>query len=205
MFEREEITFRGFQESEAARIQEFDEMVGDAIPAGLITALIDCGYFTAPAGMKHHGNFEGGLYWHSKNVAEILQHYTERLDLEWKNGRSPLVVGFLHDVCKIDYYRKTYTQEMTDYSVIEGTPDNPSYYHYTWNDEQVIPGHGDKSLIFIGQYMQLTDEEIACIRWHMGAFDSKENWKYYNEAVKRWPNVLYTHTADMLASKVLER
>lgn len=205
MYEREKIRCRGFQETEAGRIQEFDEMTGGAIPPALVTALIDRGYFTAPAGMKHHGVFEGGLYWHSKNVAEILQHYTERLDLEWENGRSPLVIGFLHDVCKIDYYRKTYTLEMTDYSVIEGPPESPLYYHYTWNDRQVISGHADKSLIFIGQYMNLTDEEVACIRWHMGAFDTKENWKYYNEAVKRWPNVLYTHTADMLASKVLER
>lgn len=205
MFEHEKINRSGFQESEADRIQEFREMAGDAITPGLLAALIDRGYFTAPAGMKHHGTFEGGLYWHSKNVAEILQHYTECLDLEWENGRSPFVVGFLHDVCKMDYYRKIYTREMTVRSIAEGPVENPSYYHYAWNNEQAIPGHGDKSLIFIGQYMQLTDEEVACIRWHMGAFDKKENWKYYNEAVKRWPNVLYTHTADMLASKVWER
>lgn len=205
MFEERGLIRVAFQENEAARIEEFVETVGDAIPAALVTELIDRGYFTAPAGMKHHGNFDGGLYWHSKNVAEILRQYTDRLGLEWMNGRSPVVIGFLHDVCKLDYYRKTYTSEMTEYSIIEGPPESPSYYHYTWNDEQIIPGHGDKSLIFIGQYMNLTDEEVACIRWHMGAYDTKENWKYYNEAVHRWPNVLYTHTADMLAAKVWER
>ncbi len=196
---------RMFQESESARIREFTEIAGDMIPNNLITALIDRGFFTAPAGMKHHGNFEGGLYWHSKNVADLLGDYTKRLDLEWQNGRSPFVIGFLHDVCKMDYYKKTYTREMTDYSIIEGSGTDLKFYNYEWNDEQFIPGHADKSLIFIGQYMNLTDEEVACIRWHMGAFDDRNNWKYYNEAVSRWPNILYTHTADMMAAKVWER
>ena len=50
--------------------------------------------------------------------------------------------------------------------------------------------------------LKLTDEEIACIRWHMGAFDEKENWKHYSYAVSQYPNVLYTHTADMIASQI---
>lgn len=42
-----------------------------------------------------------------------------------------------------------------------------------------------------------------CIRWHMGAFDERENWKYYSAAVKKYPNVLYTHVADMTASQII--
>ena len=41
------------------------------------------------------------------------------------------------------------------------------------------------------------------IRWHMGAFDDRENWKYYSAAVKKYPNVLYTHVADMTASQII--
>ena len=50
--------------------------------------------------------------------------------------------------------------------------------------------------------MELTDEEIACIRWHMGAFDDQKNWDYYGRAIEKYPNVLYTHTADMIASRI---
>jgi len=50
--------------------------------------------------------------------------------------------------------------------------------------------------------MKLTPEEVMCIRWHMGAFDEKHNWKYYTAAVKKYPNVLWTHTADMIASQM---
>ena len=53
-------------------------------------------------------------------------------------------------------------------------------------------------------YFRHTDaEEIMCIRWHMGAFDERENWKYYSAAVKKYPNVLYTHVADMTASQII--
>ena len=48
-----------------------------------------------------------------------------------------------------------------------------------------------------------SSREIACIRWHMGAFDDKELWKSYTLAVKLYPNVLYTHTADMHAAHIM--
>ena len=48
----------------------------------------------------------------------------------------------------------------------------------------------------------LTDEEIMCIRYHMGAFTDKSEWNDYTRAVRNYPNVLWTHQADMLASHV---
>lgn len=41
-----------------------------------------------------------------------------------------------------------------------------------------------------------------CIRYHMGAFCPKEEWNDYTRAVRAYPNVLWTHQADMLASHV---
>lgn len=41
-----------------------------------------------------------------------------------------------------------------------------------------------------------------CIRWHMGAFDEKENWRLYTNAVNNFENVLWVHHADMMASNV---
>lgn len=50
---------------------------------------------------------------------------------------------------------------------------------------------------------EATDEEIACIRWHMGAYETDTKmWNYYGRAIETFPNVLYTHTADMIASKI---
>ena len=44
--------------------------------------------------------------------------------------------------------------------------------------------------------------ELNSIRYHMGAFTDKEEWRDYTCAVHRYPNVLWTHHADMIASHV---
>ena len=66
-----------------------------------------------------------------------------------------------------------------------------------------MTGHGDLSVLLSANIgVILTEEEIACIRWHMGAFDDSKNWNKYNLAIQKYPNVLYTHTADMIASQI---
>lgn len=42
-----------------------------------------------------------------------------------------------------------------------------------------------------------------CILYHMGAFTEKEHWGEFTNAVNRFPNVLWTHHADMIASQVV--
>lgn len=51
-------------------------------------------------------------------------------------------------------------------------------------------------------HIELTEEEKACIMYHMGAFVDSKEWEFYSRAVKKYPNVLYTHTADMIASQI---
>jgi hypothetical protein len=66
-----------------------------------------------------------------------------------------------------------------------------------------MPGHGEKSVMQLQKLVKLTDEEIICIRWHMGAFETDTKmWDYYGKAIEKYPNVLYTHTADMIASRI---
>jgi hypothetical protein len=50
-------------------------------------------------------------------------------------------------------------------------------------------------------WLQLTEEEILCIRYHMGAYE-KDAWDYFDRAIRKYETVLWTHTADMVASKV---
>jgi hypothetical protein len=56
--------------------------------------------------------------------------------------------------------------------------------------------------MYLASHMKLTEEEVLCIRWHMGAFDDKENWNKFTAAVHKYTNVLWTHQADMIASQV---
>lgn len=154
------------------------------------------GFFRAPASTKYHGAYDGGLFDHSFAVANFLAELTTKNNLQWERPESPFIVGMFHDLCKIDSYRhpvygETLSGEkLYDNSIWEHNPDTP------------LKGHGDKSIILLSQFMTLTEEEIMCIRYHMGAFVDKSEWRDYTGAVNKYANVLWTHHADMLASHV---
>lgn len=145
------------------------------------------GFFTAPASTKYHGAYEGGLFDHSLETAKQLVNLTEKLGLKWEKQDSPFIVGMYHDLCKCDNY------------VIDVETGK-----YKYNPDMILDGHGEKSVIMLQKIVHLTDEEIACIRWHMGAYETDTKmWDYYGRAIEKYPNVLYTHTADMIASKIV--
>ena len=166
------------------------------IPVDMLDWLVSKGFFTAPASTKYHGAHEGGLFQHSTAVMKALVGLTESCHLEWQNERSPYIVGMFHDLCKIDQYRNT-SYGLT----LDGQPlHNPCEWEY--NPHTLLKGHGEKSVMLLSQFYTLTEEEILCIRYHMGAFMPKEEWNDYTGAIHAYPNVLWTHQADMLASHV---
>jgi len=149
------------------------------------------GFYDKPASINHHGNEDGDLFNHSYEVAKQLGILTDKLELVWQRKESPLIVGLLHDVCKCD-----------DYDLVN---DDNAFTGESWgyNPNKIYNGHGDKSVMMLSSHLQLTEEEMYCICFHMGAFTDKDLWKFYSQAVNKYPNVLYTHTADMIASQVL--
>lgn len=169
--------------------------IEDAWNKGWITSefiiyLVKGGFFKKPASLKYHLSYKGGLYIHSNNVMNHLIRMTNDLGLVWQNERSPFLVGMFHDICKMDNYVDKFTCDDDD-------------SEYEWNPNQVLKGHGDKSVMILSQFFQLTEEEVLCIRYHMGAYE-QDDWEGFDKAIRKYPNVLYTHTADMYASKVLE-
>jgi len=153
-------------------------------------------FFSDPASSRYHCSYAGGLAEHSLNVERNLVKLTRKMDLVWSVPESPYIIALAHDVCKIGAY-------LPDGSGgYKKNPDRPK-------------GHGDMSVETVKQWIYLTEEEEECIRWHMGAFveddiieDGKEQvhkeWTLYDDAVIRFPNVLWTHTADMMATLIDE-
>ena len=166
------------------------------VTSDMMNYLYENGFFTAPASTKYHGNYKGGLFEHSLAVAQFLVQLTKDNRLTWRNPRSPYIVGMFHDLCKIDQYRHPASDLVVDGMLL---PD-PSKWEY--NPDTLLKGHGDKSVMLLSQFYTLTEEEIMCIRYHMGAFTDKSEWNDYTRAVHQYPNVLWTHQADMLASHV---
>lgn len=175
------IKFNSVEEREAYMRVEIAPVIGELCT----DMLIHKGFCSAPASTHYHGAYAGGLFDHSVAVTQMLCEYTQRLGLSWCKEDSPIRIGMLHDACKCDQYRKD----------IDGS--------FAYDNSAIVKGHGEKSVIYAVRYgCQLTEEEMACILYHMGAYE-KDKWDAYENAIKRYPNVLYTHTADMAASKIL--
>lgn len=179
-------------------------------------------FYTMPASARHHGNQDGGLYKHSFAVFDALCKMTKEMNLRWSRPESPYIVAMGHDVCKIDAYKMVDPgwEVLSDdgYGNIEVKcrycgcvhDDKTKYcpkcdaHMGTWiNNPKHSGGHAELSLQMLQDAgIELTEEEMLCIRWHMGAFDDPQNWTAYTNAISMYPNVLWTHTADMVAAHI---
>lgn len=162
--------------------------IGEILSEDFKTYLLANGFFRSPASTKYHGAYEGGLFDHSLMVMNTLVELSVKNGLKWQRAESPFIIGMFHDLCKIDQYRPFMNGEDVGWE---------------YNPNTALKGHGDKSILLLAQYMKLTEEEVMCIRYHMGAFVEKDEWRDYTNAVHQYPNVLWTHQADMLASHVV--
>lgn len=175
-------------ESRTERLNAFRKAFGNPnsrVNDDVTKWLCEHGFFDAPASSSHHLNRPGGLFEHSSNVSITLIVLTRNNNLQWQDPESPMIVGMFHDLCEIDMYKET------DDGYAFASP--------------ILAGHGDKSVMMLSTLMRLTEEEMYCIRYHMGAFsDSAEERFAYGRAVQKYPNVLFTHTADVYASNVYE-
>ena len=160
----------------------------------LISFLQKSDFFKAPASTRFHGTFEGGLAQHSMKVYEILKEKvkTSVIPLDIKE-ESILIIGLLHDICKVNFYKVDYRNAKNSLGVWEKVP----YYAV----EDTIPyGHGEKSVMMISEYIKLTNEEKYAIRWHMGYTEPKELYGTIGEAYKKYPIALLAHEADLEAT-----
>lgn len=185
-----------YTQAETLRIEEFRRIAGHIFSENMIQDMIAMGFFRCPASLKsdYHGSHIGGLYDHSMAVYRALIHLSEKMELDWERPESPLLVAIFHDWVKLQDYVYCETDD---------------FWKYKKDTRKLFSGHGEVSIILAQQFLQshirapqLTQEEIVCIRYHMGAFTDREEWNYYTNAVRIYPNVLWTHTADMVASQI---
>lgn len=163
----------------------------------IIKDLSKTDYFYGPSSTKWHAAYPGGGFDHSFNVTQCLVEMTQRLGLQWHRSVSPYIVGLFHDVTKCGaYIMKQERNPLTD--------EIETWYEYNPEHKKLSEIHGEDSLLKVKEMIPLTEEEEACIRWHMGAYEGKESWSGFDAAIKKFPNVLFTHTADMYASKCME-
>jgi hypothetical protein len=159
-------------------------------------------FFDAPCSTRFHLAKEGGLVEHSINVYECLKDYLNRprvkdtYKLEYSDETIALV-ALLHDLCKINVYKKGYR------NVKDKTGKWVQVPSYDFEDD--LPyGHGEKSVYIITGFMKLLRDEAFAIRYHMG-FSDTENIRNVGSAFEKFPLAFALSTADMEATFLLEK
>ena len=157
-------------------------------------------FLYAPASTKFHCNYEGGLMEHSVNVVDNLLLLTEKMNLKWQRPESPIIIGLLHDICKTYDYEVTYRNTKVK-NEFTGRDEWVQVPQYVTNDLLPFGNHGDKSvMMLVNMGLKLTQEEMACIRYHMGYSEGQQIFNAYGNAKSKWFNCLWTNVADEMSA-----
>ena len=154
-------------------------------------------FFEAPASRRDHNSYPGGLVAHSLNVYRVAKEISLVMrninpDLEVSDD-SLIIASLLHDVCKAPRYQGSINKDGV----------------YQKNYSHLPVGHGEKSVIMLLRLgLELTDDEILAIRWHMGAWQialhNEEMQQDYIHATLSCPLLSIIEAADKLAAQILE-
>ena len=176
---------------------------------GLMNYIRKSDFYTAPASTKYHLSCEGGLLQHSINVLDALRTVltpTDHGTWEYRVAgntvaevpdESLIMTALLHDLCKANFYATSLRNAKN-----EQTGKWEKVPYYTVNDRMPL-GHGPKSAMLAKNFTTLTNTEMYCIWWHMG-FTMDDSKTDLTNALDLYPIIWAVHTADMMASHMME-
>ena len=179
----------------------------------LLRKLENSDFFTAPASTRFHNCIEGGLLDHSLNVYYNLRSLVERKGLSDKiSDESMLIVGLLHDMAKINFYKVYYKNEKVYHDAGTKRDEGGRYdwvakkaYTVIDDEERFLFGnHEQTSEYMIRTFVPLTYAESVAILHHhggMGADCAKDN---ISAIYNRYPLAALLHIADMISTYVDE-
>ena len=158
-------------------------------------------FFDAPCSTRYHLSEPGGLVKHSLNVYDCLKAYVERPRVKEVyglsvNDESVAIVSLLHDICKVNVYKKTLRNKKNEQGQWVQVPSYDFDYSLPY-------GHGEKSVYIISGFMKLTREEAFAIRYHMG-FSGNDETMNVGKSFQLYPLAFALSTADMEATYFLE-
>lgn len=181
----------------------FDEKITREGAAELRAYLTESDFFQAPASMRYHCAYAGGLCEHSINVyRRLLRHVEDEYGSDYQKivpDESIAICGLLHDVCKVNFYRADFRNVKENGEWVR----KPCFVR-----EELFPfGHGEKSVFIVNSFLRLTGAEAMAINWHMGGFDSRAKGGDYSvsDAYCKYPLAVLLHVSDLEATYIDEK
>ena len=165
--------------------------------------LLASNFFDSPASTRYHNAVEGGLCDHSvKTYKRLLFNVQCEFGDDYEknySNESIAICALLHDLCKIDYYKKDYRNVKENGQWVKKE---------VFVKDEVLPyGHGEKSVYIVHSFIKLTREEAIAINWHMGGFDSrvKGGDGSISEAYAKFPLAILLHVSDIESTYLDEK
>lgn len=171
----------------------------DALVTHIIDWLNSTDFFIAPASLKYHDAFEGGLMYHCLCVYNKMLELIKLPSFESVDIASATLIALTHDWCKIGLYG-TYFKNVKDDS-----GNWVQQLNYKYDESHMGLGHSTQSLVMLMQlcnnkYTKLTFDEMAAIKWHMYTWDMTQyDQEDFNRCNNHIPLVKLIQFADQLA------
>ena len=159
--------------------------------------LIGKGFLAAPYSFHQLSmRYDGSLFDHAFNTATALQVITRNSGMRWERPESPLIVGMFSELYRLDWY--------DDADTCAGVTANTRNFRSRVKNVSPIRGWTDKSIMMLSTQFRLTEEEVYCILFSHEDSDNDNATGDFMDAVKKYPNVLFTYTASTYASCCLD-
>ena len=119
----------------------------------------------------------------------------------WSRPVSPFIVGMFHDLCKVDSYE--WIPDSIDCSTLGGQQSVTDEVHaYAYKKEYPAQRTWGQINHAVIHYYATDNGRSSLYPLSHGGIYYKEEWADYSRAVAQFPNVLWTHQADMIASQL---
>lgn len=179
----------------------------------LLSWLNSSDFFIAPASVKYHNSFVGGLCSHSLNVYDNLMHLVNDWHLDKIiSADSCKIVALCHDFSKINFYkteirnRKVYSENGSKRDE-QGKFDWVAVKEFTYreaNERFVFGNHESTSEYMVRGFFPLTYVESTAILHHHAGMSldcAKDN---LSDVFNQYTLALLLHIADTLSTYVNE-
>ncbi len=176
--------------------------------APLKALLLSNSFFTDPGALKCHHDYVGGLADHSFGVFCRVRAFAS----DQYSPKTLFRIAMCHDLGKTGTYTKAIKNQKRvgpdGFAVVN------EYGKFIWDEVEVfehappaapVLGHADASIIrALRAGVDLNDEELMAIRWHMGAYvnHTGEDHLRMNRAIQVCPLVALFQVADVLDANI---
>lgn len=209
--------------------QEFIEILSrlktlraDSDVDGLVKYLESINFFNAPASLKYHCSFPGGLCLHSINVYNTLKQLAETYSPGVYSEANLIIVGLLHDVIRADLFEENVICEKvySNYGKKKETVVNPltneeETKFFDWetslgyktkdaDSRMTFGSRGFATYYIISGFIPLTQEETITLVNQYNAFDNS-NSADISTILSKYNLSVYLHAADTICTYCIEK